>query len=137
ARLQVEKDRLQAEIDKEIRLKAERQVIGNRLKRATEATRGSLYNMPSEASEVAEYMERIFVLCEVEQDLRINLLTPYLTDKARKAVMSMPTEEFSKYESWKEVILREYRLTATAYRLQFLQTTRIVGESCSQFLSRL
>jgi len=137
---QLENKRLQIELDRDTRSKENSQLMGSRLKKATEATRGSLYAMPSEASEVAPYlaqMDRVFEACGVEQDLRINLLTPFLTDRARKAVLAMTPDEYKDYQKWKEVILREYRLTATAYRQQFLKATRVLGESCGQFVTRL
>ena len=137
---ELENKRFQAELDRDERAKANSQLLGSRLRKATDAIRGALYPMPIEASEVAPYlaqMDRVFDSCEVEEDLRANLLTPYLTERARKAVLGMTPTEYQNYANWKEVILREYRLTATAYRQQFLRATRVVGESCSQFVTRL
>ena len=137
---EVENLRLQADLDRDRRAKENAQLLGSRLKRATDATRGSLYHMPIESSEVAPYfaqMDRVFDSCKVDEDLRANLLTPYLTERARKAVLGMTPAEYNNYTSWREVILREYRLTATAYRQQYMKATRIIGESCSQFVTRL
>ena len=114
--------------------------LGSRLRKANDATRGSLYPMPTEPAAVATYlsqMDRIFDFCKVDEDLRSNLLTPFLTDRAREAVNGLSIEKYHNYSSWKEVILRQYRLTATAYRQQFLRASRSVGESCSLFVTRI
>ena len=96
--------------------------------------------MPTNAIDIAPYldeMDRLFDHCGIEEDLRSNLLNPLLSEKARRATRNLSVDQLNNYDLWKQMILREHRLTAASYRIQFLQATREVGESCHQFLTRL
>ena len=76
-----------------------------RSKHAHEAVRGLLYNIPQNASDVPAWfqaMDNIFVAQQIGEDLRIPLLTPYLSDRVRKAIFSVPQDQVDTYEHWKE-----------------------------------
>ena len=130
----------QTEVQRLQRTQDLEQQRGNRLKRASDRTRDAIYAMPTNSTDIAPYltqMDRHFDSCDVEEDLRSALHTPFLTEKARRATLAMTADELQNYKAWKDVILREHRLTATAYRNQFLNATRQTGESCKQFATRI
>ena len=111
-----------------------------RLKRAHDVMKGVLYPMPSEANDLTLYFEnvdRLFDTNEVGDDLRISLLTPFLTERARRAMLSLSSTDCDTYEHWKQSLLREHRLTSLVYKQNFYQAVREPNESCLQFSTRL
>ena len=114
--------------------------IDRRLHRAHQVMSGILFNMPSIPDDLASYFEQIdklFDTNKVDQDLRISLLTPYLTERARKAVLGSSNDDVDTYDKFKAVILREHRLTPQAYRKNFIEAYRLPDESSTQFATRL
>jgi hypothetical protein len=114
--------------------------IDIRLKRASSLMKSILYAMPSDSNDLPLYfqnVDRLFDMNYIDDDLRVSLLAPYLTDKARKALMVLPLESINTYEKWKQALLREHRLTPRLYRQNFNSIVREPNETCLQFNTRL
>lgn len=99
----------QQEVSRSDRLDRERREYNSRpeirSKHAHEAVRGLLYNIPQNASDVPAWfqaMDNIFTIQKIDDDLRIQLLTPFLSDRIRKAIFAVPQEQVSTYTRWKE-----------------------------------
>ena len=119
---------------------ADGQRIENRLQRASALMKNILFPMPSYSGDLPLYFEnvdKLFALNSVDNDLRIALLGPYLTDKARKVMLILPPEDIDTYIKWKAALLKEHRLTPQTYRRNFVQASREPDESCQQFSTRL
>ena len=114
--------------------------IDRRLHRAHQVMSGILYNMPTVPGDLVSYFEQVDKLFDtnhIDEDLRMSLLTPFLSDKARNSILNLPTSDVDTYTKFKTAILREHRLTPQAYRRNFNEAQRQPDESCTQFVSRL
>ena len=112
----------------------------NRIFRASKITKQLLYNMPSDHIGLLMYfktVDGIFDENEIDQDLRISLLTPFMTEKARRMLSSLPPSDRDSYEHWKQALLREYKITPKLCRQGFLEAFRSKFESNTQFAVRL
>ena len=111
-----------------------------RMKKASDILRNVLYPMPLNSNDLPIYFEAvdgIFIRYEIDEDLRIPLLTPFLTDTARRLLSTLPSQDVSSYIKWQQALLREHRLTPRAYLKNYLSANRNDGESCVQFSTRL
>ena len=118
----------------------EKDKLENRLKRASELVKNLLYNMPDISSEIPAYLnavENIFVQNQIREDLRITLLTPYLSTRTRKALSNIPREEIDTYQKWKDALLKFHKLTPQMYKNNFDNAFRTSDETCVQFGNRL
>src|SRR3989454_4546508 len=110
------------------------------MKKASDILRNVLYPMPQNSNDLPIYFEAvdsIFVRYQIDEDLRIPLLTPFLTDTARRLLSTLPSQDVSSYIKWQQALLREHRLTPRAYLKNYLSANRNDGESCVQFSTRL
>ena len=102
--------------------------------------RSSLIKMgtdPIDAIAFFDNVERLFALHSVPQKLRAGLINPYLNDRAQKIVGKLSPEMASKYETVKATILKEFKLSATAYLERFNTTVKRGDETYIAFASRL
>src|SRR6266516_4861367 len=148
-----ERSKLEHEYDDEVRqknladkvahdakFKLEDAKFENRLTRASKALRGLVAKMPSDNFGVVLYlkqMDDIFDLQKIDADLRVYLISSYLSDKARKVQAALSKEDRENYDNFKAALLREFRVTARACRNEFFNASRNEGESASQFCNRL
>src|SRR6266516_2109425 len=148
-----ERSKLEHEYDDEVRqknladkvahdakFKLEDAKFENRLTRASKALRGLVAKMPSDNFGVVLYlkqMDDIFDLQKIDADLRVSLISAYLSDKARKVQAALSKEDRENYDNFKAALLREFRVTARACRNEFFNASRNEGESASQFCNRL
>jgi len=124
----------------ETRAEAESSRRDVRLQKAVNVMKGILYHMPYDVTGILLYFKNVddlFLQNNIDNDLKISLLNPYLTEKARRVVMNLPPGDRDSYEHWKQAILREHRLTPKLYRQSFDNAIRTSNESCIQFATRL
>ena len=105
------------------RLQAEREKVENRLKRASEVMRSILYPFPSDPTKSLPMyfnnIERLFEIHHIDEDLKVPLLNPLLPEKARNAILAHDPADVESYARWKQILLKEYRLSPTSYRKDF------------------
>ena len=82
-------------------------------------------------------IETIFELQSVPLDLRATLLSPYLNTKAKTLVCRLTPEQIKTYDSLKQALLREFRLTPKQYRTQFIEAKKKDAESYVQYNTRI
>ena len=96
--------------------------------------------MPSINSEIPAYLthiENMFDQNEIATDLRASRLTPYLTSKARTALLHQPASLLSDYNAWKQDLLKEHRLSPNAYRQNYLSASKSPEDSFIQYSTKL
>ena len=111
-----------------------------RLKRAADVMKGCLYKFPSEALEIPVWVEhctRTFEANHIAEDLRLALVNPYLSDRARRVVTKLPVEATNTYARLTQALLSEFRLTPAKYRESFIEARKGPDESNVQFGTRL
>ena len=111
-----------------------------RLRLASKKLEKILPKMSSEINDIPMYfriVENYFEEFEIDNDLKIALLLPNLTEKARRVITRLSTEQRENYEEVKHQILREFKMTPRGYRTQFIETVKENGETWTQFASRL
>jgi len=109
-------------------------------KRYGDALRGTLSRMPSDAADLPAFFEnaeRLFADIKAPETIRAQLLTPYLSDKARVLVSKMDQTRASSYKEVKTMILREYKMTPLAYFNKYQTATKQADETYVMFVNRL
>lgn len=94
----------------EAKAKDDRDKIEVRLKRASSLMKHVLFKMPSNVADITLWfasVEQLFERNHVDADLRIALLTPYLTEDARRLILNLPSTSITTYETFKAVVLKE------------------------------
>ena len=112
----------------------------NRLKRASSLMKDLLYPMPRASTEIASYLENVDKLFEqnhIDEDLRVTLLTPHLTDTVRRALINIPSDDVDTYVKWQACVLRENRVTPQMHKYNFEHCFRTNTESYTQYSTRL
>ena len=97
-------------------------------------------NMPHQVSELPVYLSEIdktFFEFKVPNDIRVMLLTPYLSPAARKIMVTLSTDEMADYELFKAALLKQLALTPNKYRDLFWFADRKQGETYTIYASRL
>ena len=56
---------------------------------------------------------------QIQNELRVPLLTPHLTGASRRLMAGMPDNDVASYDCLKIALLREHRLTPNIYRHNF------------------
>ena len=137
-RLEDEKIRLKQE---KIRLQTETyDNPASLFKRYGDALRGTFSRMPSDAADLPAFFEnaeRLFSEVQAPQEMRAQLLLPYLSDKARVIVSKMDQKRASSYKDVKALILREYKMTPLAYYHKYQTATKQTDETYVMFINRL
>ena len=127
--------RLQAELDQKQQAETRRDV---RLQRASNILRGVLYPMPNEISGILIFfrnVEHVFKLYGIDSDLHVILLSPFVNERSRKLIMTLPQD--APFESFKKAVLAEHNYTPTMYLQIYTQCFRAVSESACQHVARL
>jgi hypothetical protein len=112
----------------------------SRIKTFGELLKKVLFNMPQKITEIPVYLDtvdRIFSEYNVKDDIKINLLNPYLSVAARKLVVTLPQQDMADYVSFKAALLREFALTPNKYRDLFWQADKKADETYTQYATRL
>ena len=60
-----------------------------------------------------------------------------MNEKARKVITRLSATQREDYEEVKKQVLREFKMTLRAYRMQFMESTKEATESWMQYASRL
>ena len=60
-----------------------------------------------------------------------------MNEKARKVIARLSATQREDYEEVKKQVLREFKMTPRAYRMQFMESTKEATESWMQYASRL
>ncbi|MCI0562862.1 MAG: hypothetical protein MN733_30640, partial [Nitrososphaera sp.] len=111
-----------------------------RLDKAYMKLKPFLYDMPKNNGDLTLYLnnvEKLFHTYRIDDDLRVPLLTPHLTEFARKVLLRLPEEHMTSYTQWKAALLKEHRLTPSTYRSNYMNAIRTRDESAVQFATRL
>ena len=90
------------------RISREAASLERRLEKAITFCKALLYPMPVNVNELTLYLENmdtLFAEYHIDEDLRIPLLTPYLTDVSRRALLNIPAEQRTTYQDWKKALL--------------------------------
>jgi len=111
-----------------------------RLKRMSDLMRGLIPKFPDDLTKIPDYLnsiQRLFTLYSVSNDLKITLVTPHFSEKARLLLITLPPNEIESYEGFRDAILREFKLTPEKYLEGFNRTDKIGGESYENLSTRL
>ena len=111
-----------------------------KLKRGAEILKGCMYKMGDDVLEIPIFFEnadRHFESNFIEDDLRLALINPYFSEKARRLVTRLARDETDTYEKVKKALLTEFRLTPQKYRDMFRNASKERSESHVQFATRL
>ncbi len=111
-----------------------------KLKRGAEILKGCMYKMGDDVIEVPMFFEnadRHFESNAIDDDLRLALINPYLSEKARRLLTRLARDETDTYEKVKKALLTEFRLTPQKYRDMFRNAAKEKNESHVQFATRL
>src|SRR3989442_379372 len=123
-----------------VREKDEKREI--RSQQASKLLRNILYFLPTDAgtSSLLIYfrnIEEVFAEHAIKPDIQALLLYSKLPEKVRKLLGNIPAEQKDTYEKVKQVILREYQITAGICRRGFVECLKFKTESMIQYASRL
>src|SRR5271163_3129892 len=111
-----------------------------RLRKAKELMKDVLTFMPKMAADIPSYFDmcdRLFHENRIDDGLRLPLINKYLTDDARRLLISVPAETVQTFDEARALILRTYKLTPGKYRESFFKLTKKSEETHSQFGNRL
>src|SRR5260221_11570344 len=99
-----------------------------------------MYRMGDDVMEVPMFFEnadRHFENNGIDDELRLPLINPYLSEKARRLLTRLARDETDTYDKVKKALLAEFRLTPQKYREMFRNATKDRNESHVQFATRL
>ena len=126
--------------ERESEKRGERESAVNRAKRFGDAIKASLFQMGHDAMEMPSFfrhVESVFSRFKVPGDLQADLLQPFLNAKARTIVARMDPLSSRRYETVRDLILKEHKLTPATYLEHFNCITRPENETCVMFGARL
>src|SRR6267154_856660 len=109
-----------------------------RLKRAADAIRASASVMPDDVKGLITFfknMEGLFNAYCVDEDLKVPVVTPFLNLRAKQLVLGLGVG--LTFEQLKAAVFGEYNFTPRMYRAAFTNAFRSIGESATQFISRI
>ena len=125
---------------KQAEKREERDSVVNRAKRYGDAIRTSLFHMGQETLEIISFfrhVEGVFNRYEVPDDLKADLIQPYLNQKSRSIVGRMDPQLSKNYAQIRDIILKENKLTPAAYLEHFNSIVCGENETCVMFAARL
>jgi len=125
---------------KQAEKREERDNVVNRAKRYGDAIRTSLFHMGQETLEIISFfrhVEGVFNRYEVPDDLKADLIQPYLNQKSRSIVGRMDPQLSKNYTQIRDIILKENKLTPAAYLEHFNSIVCGENETCVMFAARL
>src|SRR5437867_1622880 len=110
----------------------------SRLRRATDNLKGRLSEQPEDLKSMINFFkvfESSFIAYNVDEDLKVSILIPYLNNRSKQLVLALETG--MTFEQVKVAILAEYNFSPRMYRSAFLDAFRSLGESAVQFVTRI
>ena len=117
--LKLKGDELQLQKDK-MKIKEEfENTAAMKVKRFSDALKGTVIKMSSDPIEIAsffEQMDSLFVKFEIPADLKATLVKPYFNDKAKLIASKLDSKVADDYKQLKDAVLREFK-TTPAYLL--------------------
>ena len=87
-----------------------------------DAMKNVLWKLPDDSSEIPsffEHLENCFILYEVEEVVKVKLLQMCLNDKAKALISRLTSEHLDDYETVKQFLLDEFRISPIKLREQF------------------
>jgi len=96
--------------------------------------------MPEDINEIPFYMdcvEKQYEMFEVPQDIRVHLMQPYLSDRAKCLLSLLNGHDLDTFDKFKLKILQEFRLTPTKYRENFMTAEKRPEESWQNCTARI
>jgi len=104
-----------------------------------DALKNTIARMPTDVELVSYFkdVEQLFTNFEVPNDLKAQLLRPYLNEKAKTFVARMDTTHSTDYKAVKCMLLREYKLSPNTYLERFNNELKKSEETYTLFSSRL
>lgn len=111
-----------------------------RVKRASDVLSKTVGIFPEDPLSIPTFfhlLERQFVLNAIDEDLFLPLLNQLLTDKARRLVARLSDDEAASYAVLKQALLREFQLTPSKYRENFVNTVKNREETFVNLATRL
>src|SRR3984885_10907993 len=138
-------ERIQVKL-KEDQIEAERKrremenTLISQIKKIGDAMKHVLPRMPQDLMEISLYfqtVENAFRSFAVEERHWVKLLLPLMTPKARTVLNRLSITERDNYQTVREHLLKEYKLTAREYRSRFLGAKKTAEETYTMFTARL
>ena len=105
-----------------------------------DAVRGSIIRMgadPLDAIPFFRRVEQLFQNYEIPEDFQANVISPYLSDKARVVVNKLSPEITAVYKEVKAAILKEFKLSPNSYLERFNTCAKTGEETYVAFASKL
>jgi len=146
-RLQANRKRYDDELrlrEQELQIQRERDRLSKSLVSRTklfgDALKGTMARMPVEVVHLLTYfkdVEQLFVKFEVPDELKAQLLHPYLNEKAKLLISRMDPTKASDYNAVREMLLREFKLSPAVYLGKFNTDVRKQEETCLMYSARL
>jgi len=105
-----------------------------------DALKGTISYMPTDVVHLLSYFqdaEHLFTTFEVPNELRAQILRPYLNEKAKTLVSRMQPEFANDYTKVKEMLLREFKLSPAVYLKKFNTDSRKPEETRLLYSARL
>ena len=84
-----------------------------------------------------ENVERLFTNLEVPDCLRVDLMRPYLNERANRLLIQLDSTSLSNYNYVKEYLIKQFRLSSRSFLDRFNSLTRQTDETAKLFVSRL
>ena len=126
--------------EKDARESEIRNSVASKIKLFGDAFRNAAFKMSNEPIELIPFfnnVERLFKELAVTPELRVPLLRPYLTDKAKSILVRLDATLASDYDKVKQYLLHEFALTISVYLEKFNSLSRQQDETYVLFCSRL
>ncbi|ESO07607.1 hypothetical protein HELRODRAFT_170151 [Helobdella robusta] len=145
--LKLKEDEMRLKED-ELRLKREEFLLKqkesnsliNRIKKFSDTMKEQLWKMPQNPSELPTFfvhLENAFCSNGVDQDVKSRLLQMCLHDKAKSIITRLTVQQLDDYNTLKEFLLSEFRISPVKLREQFFGTEKIPNETYQLLLSKL
>ena len=125
---------------REAKEEAERNSKTAKAKRFGDAMRNSTFRMgndPIDLIALFEHVEEQFRIYGVPDDMKVQLMRPFLNDKASALLTRFDTSKSNDYKLVKEYLTHQFELSPRLYLSRFNNSTRRSDETCISFCSRL
>ena len=111
-----------------------------KIKRYGDTIKHLFTKMSDDDAELPIYLdtvEHLFNAHGVPDEIRAALITPYLTEKAKRFLCKLELGLQENFADFKRLLLKEFKLTAKQYKHQFDEAQKKNSESYVQFSTRL
>ena len=105
-----------------------------------DAMRGTFSKMPQDAIELLPYfrqVEQLFKEFKVDNELRVHLLKPHLTETARNLIARMSPDDAADFDKVKLLLLHEFKLSPASLLERFNTLNRVNQETYTIYANRL